>query len=122
MVQLDCSEHDWFEGRGSRCALLAFIDDSTPTIVWSEFVDSESNHSIMQTPYDYFKACGMPLALYDNRGKCYKVNIHNEENLLLTQYEQSLGQLGVNLFMHVALRQRDVLDAAFLQHETDLLR
>jgi len=28
LVQLDGSEHDWFEGRGPKCALLVFIDDA----------------------------------------------------------------------------------------------
>ena len=97
MVQLDGSEHDWFEGRGPRCTLLTFIDDSTSEIVWAAFVESESNHSIMQGTYNYFKSSGMPLALYTDRGKCFKVNIHNEENLFLTQYEQGLRRLGVEL-------------------------
>lgn len=29
LVQIDGSDHDWFEGRGPRCTLLVFIDDAT---------------------------------------------------------------------------------------------
>jgi hypothetical protein len=28
LVQLDGSHHDWFEGRGARCVLIAYIDDA----------------------------------------------------------------------------------------------
>ncbi len=29
LVQIDGSDHDWFEGRGPRCTLLVYIDDAT---------------------------------------------------------------------------------------------
>ena len=29
MVQMDGSHHDWFEGRGPRCVLMAMVDDAT---------------------------------------------------------------------------------------------
>ena len=29
LIQVDGSEHDWFEGRGPRCSLLVHIDDAT---------------------------------------------------------------------------------------------
>ena len=31
-VQLDGSHHDWFEGRGSRCVLMADIDDASSRV------------------------------------------------------------------------------------------
>ena len=31
-VQLDGSHHDWFEGRGSRCVLMASIDDANSRV------------------------------------------------------------------------------------------
>lgn len=41
LVQVDGSDHDWFEGRGSRCALLVYIDDATSRILHAEFVEVE---------------------------------------------------------------------------------
>ena len=29
MIQVDGSHHDWFEGRGSECVLMGYIDDAT---------------------------------------------------------------------------------------------
>ena len=32
LLQLDGSHHDWFEGRGSRCVLMADIDDASSRV------------------------------------------------------------------------------------------
>ena len=29
LVQIDGSDHDWFEGRGAKCTLLVYIDDAS---------------------------------------------------------------------------------------------
>ena len=48
LIQLDSSEHDWFEGRGERCTLLVFIDDATSETLHLKFVKSENT-------FDYFE-------------------------------------------------------------------
>ena len=37
LIQIDGSEHWWFEGRGPQCTLLAFIDDATSRIMHASF-------------------------------------------------------------------------------------
>jgi hypothetical protein len=32
LVQLDGSHHDWFEGRGPRCVLMAYMDDASSRV------------------------------------------------------------------------------------------
>ncbi len=49
LVQIDGSEHAWFEDRGERCTLLAFVDDATSRLMQLLFVASES-------AFDYFRA------------------------------------------------------------------
>ena len=49
LVQIDGSEHAWFEDRGPVCSLLAFIDDATSRIMALRFAASES-------AFDYFRA------------------------------------------------------------------
>jgi hypothetical protein len=48
-VQIDGSEHRWFEDRGEMCTLLAFVDDATSRLMGLRFVTSES-------AFDYFRA------------------------------------------------------------------
>jgi len=42
MVQIDGSEHAWFEDRAPTCTLLAFVDDATSRLMHLRFVASES--------------------------------------------------------------------------------
>src|ERR1700739_3913565 len=47
LVQIDGSEHAWFEDRGPPCTLLAFVDDATSRLSHLGFVASASQ-------FDYF--------------------------------------------------------------------
>jgi transposase len=38
LVQIDGSDHDWFEGRGPKCTLLVYIDDATGQLLELWFV------------------------------------------------------------------------------------
>ena len=48
LVQIDGSEHAWFEDRALPCTLLAFVDDATSRLMHLRFVASES-------AFDYFR-------------------------------------------------------------------
>jgi hypothetical protein len=37
LVQIDGSEHSWFENRGPTCTLLAFVDDATSQLMVLRF-------------------------------------------------------------------------------------
>lgn len=49
LVQLDGSDHDWFEGRGPRCVLIIYIDDASSRILYGEFVTVEDTLTLMRT-------------------------------------------------------------------------
>jgi len=40
MVQIDTSEHDWFEGRGERAVLITLIDDATNRVTMRVFEET----------------------------------------------------------------------------------
>ncbi len=44
LVQLDGSHHDWLEGRGPQCVLMAYIDDASSR-VWARFYTYEGTRS-----------------------------------------------------------------------------
>jgi hypothetical protein len=41
LVQIDGSEHAWFEDRAEKCTLLAFVDDATSRLMHLRFVASD---------------------------------------------------------------------------------
>jgi len=54
LVQIDGSEHDWFEGRGPRVVLMVMIDDAT-NMTLARFYPAEDTSAA----YDIFE-CGSP--------------------------------------------------------------
>ena len=56
LVQIDGSDHDWFEGRGPRCTLLVFIDDATGQLLELWFVPHESFFGYGEAARHYFAA------------------------------------------------------------------
>ncbi len=97
MVQLDGSPHNWFEGRGPDCTLLVFIDDATSRILWLEFAEGESVHSIMQATKNYFEKFGKPSAFYVDYGSVFRVNTNNKDHEKITQFERAMKELGVKI-------------------------
>jgi len=103
MVQLDGSHHDWFEGRGPKCVLMAFVDDATGE-VYARFYDYEGTIPAMDCFKGYVKRYGIPQSVYLDRHSTYKSPVHYqtiedqlEDRQLLSQFERSLQELGVTV-------------------------
>ena len=58
LVQIDGSEHAWFEARGKTCTLLAFVDDATSRSMQLRFVASESAFDYFRTIRAYLQTHG----------------------------------------------------------------
>jgi hypothetical protein len=97
MIQLDGSPHDWFEGRGSKCTLLVFIDDATSRIIWLEFSESESFVGVMRATQNYFKAFGRPQSFYVDYGSVFSINTNNPERDKLSQFERAMMEMSVEV-------------------------
>jgi hypothetical protein len=61
LIQLDGSHHDWFEGRGPRCVLMAYIDDASSR-VFARFSEYEGTIPAMASVRRYLTHDGMPRA------------------------------------------------------------
>jgi transposase len=103
MVQLDGSHHDWFEGRGPKCVLMAFVDDATGE-VYARFYDYEGTLPAMACFKGYIKQYGIPQSVYLDRHSTYKSTVHYqtiedqlEDRQLMSQFERSLQELGVRV-------------------------
>lgn len=97
LIQLDGSNHDWFEGRGSRCTLLVFIDDATSQVVWLEFVNAESTQETMVATRSYFLKYGKPRAFYVDRASVFKVTKGNPDNIRLSNFARAMKELDVEM-------------------------
>jgi hypothetical protein len=102
LVQLDGSHHDWFEGRGPRCVLMAYIDDASSR-VYARFYAYEGTIPAMDSFHRYIRQYGIPLALYADKHSTYHSPAPPtvEEQLVgvtpTSQFGRALGELGVEL-------------------------
>ncbi len=122
LVQADGSPHRWFEDRGEPCTLLQFIDDATSELVWLEFAESESTHALMTATKHYLEVEGRPLALYTDRGGVFKVNLGNENNERITQYERALTELGITLIHARSPQAKGRVERGFQTHQDRLVK
>lgn len=102
MVQMDGSQHDWLEGRGSELVLMGYIDDATGN-VYGRFYDHEGTVPAMDSFKGYVKKHGLPLSVYLDRHTTYKSNkkLTEWEELAgiepMSQFERALEELGVEV-------------------------
>ncbi len=73
MVQIDTSDHDWFEGRGPKPHLINLIDDATSR-VFLRFFDSDTTEANMTILRDYMARYGRPVAVYGDKASHFRVN------------------------------------------------
>jgi transposase-like protein len=102
LVQIDGSEHDWFEGRGPAAVLMVMIDDATNKTL-ARFYTAEDTAAAYDIFERYVRIYGLPLALYPDRDSIYVCTREAclEEQLAdsgpETQFARAMRELGVEL-------------------------
>lgn len=102
MIQMDGSHHDWFEGRGSECVLMGYIDDATGN-VYARFYEYEGTIPAMDSFKRYIRKYGIPVSIYFDKHTTYKSpakpsiedELHGAEPL--SEFGRALKELGVEV-------------------------
>ncbi len=97
LVQIDGSEHRWFEGRGEACTLLVFIDDATSKLMQLRFVPSESTSSYFEALQGYLEAHGCPVAFYSDKHSVFRINRDAAGGQGMTQFGRALAELNIEI-------------------------
>lgn len=97
LVQIDGSDHRWFEDRAEPCTLLVFIDDATSTIMELRFVKSESTFSYFEALESYLLKHGRPVAFYSDKHTVFRVPKPNQHMTGMTQFGRALSELNVEI-------------------------
>lgn len=98
LIQIDGSDHRWFEDRGPACTLLVFIDDATSTLMQLRFVTSESTFSYFEALDLYLAAHGRPVAFYSDKHTVFRVaNQSAKSGHGMTQFGRALNALNVEI-------------------------
>lgn len=96
MEQFDGSYHDWFEGRGPFCCLLAAIDDATGIPTKAKFDTDEGTFPVFNFWKEYVQKHGKPRSIYLDKFSTYKMTqrVAQENHETQTQFQRAMNQLG----------------------------
>lgn len=128
LVQLDGSDHDWFEGRGPRCVLLIYIDDATSRILYGEFVKVEDTLTLMRSTWSYLKRHGRPVAFYVDKDSIYKINRPAKYESLepgeqpMTQFTRAMTELGIEVIPADSPQAKGRVERGFDTHQDRLVK
>jgi transposase len=98
LVQIDGSEHRWFEDRAASCTLLVFVDDATSRLMELRFVASESTFAYFEALKSYLRCHGKPVALYSDKHSIFRVSNENAASGNgMTQFGRALSELNIEI-------------------------
>lgn len=104
MVQMDGSDHLWFEDRGPRAVMMVMIDDATNWTT-ARFFTGETTEAAFTIVRDYLRCHGRPHSLYVDRDSIYQtsrdatVDEKLAEEPPLTQFGRAMQDLGVRIIL-----------------------
>jgi len=98
LIQIDGSDHEWFEDRAVRCTLLVFVDDATSELMELVFCESESAFSYFAALRSYLEQHGKPVALYSDKAGVFRVNRKEPHGGAgVTQFSRALSSLNIDI-------------------------
>jgi len=99
LVQIDGSDHAWFEDRGPKCTLLVYIDDATGQLLELWFVPDETFFAYCEASRHYFERYGKPVAFYSDKHGIFRVNQPRPLGLSsgLTQFGRAMQELDIQI-------------------------
>ncbi|CAD6545606.1 ISNCY family transposase ISBcen27 [Paraburkholderia kirstenboschensis] len=74
LVQIDGSDHRWFEDRAPACTLLVFINDATGRLTALHLTATESTFTYFEAMRAYPKQHGKPVAPYTDKASVFSCN------------------------------------------------
>ena len=99
LVQIDGSDHRWFEERAPACTLLVFVDDATSRLMALHFTATESTFSYFEALWKYVDAHGKPVAFYSDKASVFYVKQRSQTaGKGVTQFGRALYELNIDAF------------------------
>ncbi|MDR5755105.1 MULTISPECIES: ISNCY family transposase [unclassified Caballeronia] len=98
LIQIDGSDHRWFEDRAPACTLLVYVDDATSRIMQLHFTATESTFSYFEATRAYIERYGKPGALYSDKASVFR-NVHpGKTGNRVTPFGRAMYELNIDTF------------------------
>lgn len=123
LIQIDGSDHRWFEDRAPACTLLVYIDDATSRLMHLAFTRSESTFSYFQATQAYLEHHGKPLALYSDKASVFRVNSKDAQGGDgHTQFARAMFELNIDTFCANSSQAKGRVERAHLTLQDRLVK
>ena len=96
LVQIDGSEHAWFEERAPACTLLVYVDDATSRLMALHFTASESTFSYFEVTRAYLERYGKPVAFYSDRASVFRPTHTHTGDRGVTHFGRAMYELNID--------------------------
>jgi hypothetical protein len=104
LVQIDGCDHEWFEDRAPRCALLIYVDDATGNLMELRFVEAESAFDYFAATRSYLASHGRPATLYSDKHSNFRVARPDLAGWAngVTQFGRALDALNIDIICAIS--------------------
>jgi transposase len=98
LVQIDGSDHRWFEDRAPACTLLVYVDDATSRLMHLHFTATESTFSYFEATRAYLERHGKPVALYSDKASVFRSVSAGKTGRSVTHFGRAMYELNIDTF------------------------
>jgi len=96
LIQIDGSEHPWFEDRAPQCTLLVYVDDATSRLMHVLFTATESTFSYFEATRAYIERHGKPGAFYSDRASVFRNTAASKTGNSMTHFGRAMYELNID--------------------------
>ncbi|MGF6605048.1 transposase, partial [Paraburkholderia sp. GAS448] len=98
LIQIDGSDHRWFEERAPACSLLVYVDDATSRLMMLHFTATESTFSYFEATRAYIERHGKPGAFYSDKYSVFRKTGANKDGNSVTHFGRAMYELNIDTF------------------------
>jgi transposase len=98
LIQIDGSDHRWFEERAPACTLLVYVDDATSRLMHLHFTATESTFSYFEATRAYLERYGKPVALYSDKASVFRSVSAAKTGSSVTHFGRAMYELNIETF------------------------
>jgi len=98
LIQIDGSDHRWFEERAPACTLLVYVDDATSRLQHLHFTATESTFSYFEATRAYIERHGKPGAFYSDKASVFRNVKPGKTGNRVTPFGRAMYELNIDTF------------------------
>ena len=98
LIQIDGSDHRWFEQRAPACTLLVYVDDATSRLMMLHFTQTESTFSYFEATRAYLERHGKPVAFYSDKYSVFRNTSAGKTGQSVTHFGRAMYELNIDTF------------------------